>query len=135
MSEKIKVYYDYDIKVYYYYNLEKEKQELESELDITLYPTKDREDLLEYHVDEQFILDKIHDLVEYAESAGDFDFQKFENINDYNMVVFTEMKSSGKLEKYLCGVANDDDMSDWEELYEIVVNRLEEEDRDDEELY
>lgn len=129
MSDKIKIYYDYNLK----------KEEDGFHFHINIYPTKDGEDLLEYHVDEEFILYRIHDLVEYAESVDDFDFQKFENINNYDMVVFTEMKRSGKLEKYLCGAFNDDyDIANWDDVFptlqEMVVNRLEEEHRDDEEL-
>lgn len=130
MSDKIKIYYDFEWEI----------DEDGVGLNITLYPTKDREDLPEYHVNEESILDRIHDLVEYAESVDDFYFQKFENINNYDMVVFTEMKRSGKLEEYLCGAVNDDsDIENWEDVFptlqEMVANRIEEEHRDDEELY
>jgi len=130
MSEKIKVYYDYEWEI----------DEDGVGLNITLYPTKDREELLEYHVDEESILHRINDLVEYAESVDDFNFQKFEKINNHDMVVFTEMKRSGKLEEYLCGAVNDDnDIEKWEDVFptlnEMVANRIEEEHRDDEELY
>jgi len=114
MSDNIKVYCDFEYC---------EDDEGGVGLNITIYPTKEKENLLEYDVDEQLILNKIDDLVEYAESVDDLDFLKFKpiyekNKDEWRIIVFNEMKRLGKIKDYLCDAFNGDcDIEDWESVF------------------
>lgn len=108
--DKIKVYWDYEVVSL------PPTLGGGDEVQVTLYPTKEKETLHEWVFDEKELFDSVN--MEFFMSVEHYDpeFPLFDEIGDYDEQyarVWEEAKKRGVLEKWLCQMFNDGD-SDYE---------------------